>query len=469
MRKYKFLILIISLLISRNILLFAQTTPVEICSTYVDYATAYSNGRKIAVLGTSPADTIYVVFNYKEDTVRISYSYDGGSTWGYFTCGYATAWGNAHFPSLDAKQNLLSGDPWIVSEGDSAGTGEIFLQDPFRRMVPIRISHTTGHSTLPAIVIDTSRIIHIVWQDNTPGNWDIYYAYYNPSTLIISDTLNLSNDSLSSDMYPSISIFNGNEVHVIWERYEAICESPYSIVHRYLSNDVWSDVEYLAEPTFIPLHHPSLDFSHGEDSLSAAWEDSTSGTSDAYFYGGNGGGWPTAGDSRYPVISTMGGIWSFLYWEDNSEGVDDIYARTYYFTGGWNGYKFRESYSDEDMRYPSVADCYVVWTEGNSAPYKVMFANEGLPCGVEEPEIPKTLELKAFPNPFTEDITVTLPSTAEENFRLRIYDITGTLIRTLPVNQRTWDGINSKGETSQSGIYILKIDGYKPAKVIKLL
>jgi len=462
MRKYKILILTFSLFITKTILLSAQTIPVEICSTYVDFATAYSNGRKVSNCGLSLSDTIYVVFSYKEDTIHLAHSNDGGTTWIAHSF-LATTRDNARFPSLDVYQN----SPWVVSEGDSAGLGEIFLTNPFLRMEPIRVSHTPGHSTLPAIAIDTSGSKHIVWQDSTTGNWDIYYACV--SSMTVSDTVNLSNDSLSSDMYPSISIFNGNEVHIIWERYEPICESPYSIVHRYLGNGVWSNAEFLAEPTFIPLHHPSLDFSHGEDSLSAAWEDRASGTSDAYFYGGNGGGWPTAGDSRYPVISTMGRIWSFLYWEDNSEGVDDIYARTYYFTGGWNPYKFRESYSDEDMRYPSVADCYVVWTEGNSAPYKVMFAEEGLPVGVEDPEAPETLEFKVSQNLFIKEVTVTLPSTAEENFRLRIYDVTGTLIRTLPVNQRTWDGINSKGETSQSGIYILKADGYRPAKVIKLL
>ncbi len=463
MSKYNFLSISIVTLILRTILLPAQIVTAEIDSTYVNYATAYSNGHKIAIRGSTPSDVIFAVYTYNEDTIHIAYSYDGGTTWqsqGF----WATLWDNAHFPSLDVYEDF----PWVVSRGDSAGIGEIFLRNPFDYGVPKRISHTPGHSTLPAIVIDNSGNKHIVWQDSTPGNWDIYYACVSSTT--VSDTLNLSNDSLSSDMYPSISIFNGNEVHVIWERYEPICESPYSIVHRYLKNDIWSDVEFLAEPTYIPLHHPSLDFSHGEDSLSAAWEDSSAGKLDAYFYGGNGGNWATAGNSRYPVISTMGEIWSYLYWEDNSDGYDDIYGKSYYFiTGWWNSYKFREHFGDEDMHYPSVADCYVVWTQGDSPPYKVMFADEGLPCGVEEPETQKTLELKAFPNPFTKSTTIELPPSAQENSRLKIYNITGTLIRELPANERTWDGRNSKGETTKSGIYIFKMDGYKPAKVIKLL
>jgi hypothetical protein len=459
MKKYNSLLIIIFSLISKTITLPAQVIPVQIASSYVDYATAYSNGHKIATQGSLLPDTIYAVYQYMEDSICIAYSYNGGETWQSHTF-WATLWNNAHFPSLDVYDN----SPWVVSEGDSAGIGEIFLMNPFVAGFPERISHTPGHSTLPAIAIDSTGNMHIVWQDNTPGNWEVYYK----STL--SDTLNLSCNIDASDRYPSISIFNGNEVHVIWERYDSNCKSPYSIVHRYLSNDIWSAEEFLAGPTYIPLRHPSLDFSHGEDSLSAAWEDSSSGNLDAFFYGGNGGNWPTSGSSRYPVISTMGNTWSYLYWEDNSDGVDDIYARSYYFlTGWWNSYKFREAFEDEDMHHPSVADCYVIWTEGNSAPYKVMFANEGLPCGVEEPEPPSSLELKAYPNPFTGSTTINIPSSTEKNFQIKIYDITGTLIRTLPINERTWDGRISQGKVAQSGIYILKIDGYKPAKVVKLL
>jgi hypothetical protein len=463
MKKFRFLLILVILIISKTICLNAQAVPVKICSTYVNYATAYSNGHKIANCGSAPSDIIFVVYNYKADTIHFAFSNDGGENWQSQTF-WATLWGNAHFPSLDVYDN----SPWIVSEGDSFGLGEIFLMNPFTWSFPERISHTPGHSTLPAIAIDTFGNKHIVWQDSTPGNWDIYYTPVSSSG-DVGDILNLSNDSLASDIYPSISIFNGNEVHVIWERYETLCESPYSIFHRYLSNDLWSDEEFLAGPTYLPLHHPSLDFSHGDDSLSAAWEDSSAGKSDAYFHGGNGGNLPTTGNSKYPVISTMGNIWSYLYWEDNSDGVDDIYAHTYYFMSGWSSYKFREAFINEDMRHPSVADCYVIWTQGDFPPYKVMFAYEGLPCGVEEPETPASLELKGFPNPFMENIIINIPSSTKENFQLKVYDITGTLIQELPKNQKTWDGRNSKGKAAKSGIYILKIDGFKPLKVIKLL
>lgn len=433
-------------------------------TTWVDYATAYSNGYKIVPAGSIFfEETLYAVYSYHEDTCYFAYSYDRGETWKSRYL-FATVWENAHCPSLDVYGSL----PYVVSEGDSAGKGEIFLKCPFDYCIPQRISYTTGHSTLPAIMIDTSRNMHIVWQDDTPGNWEIYYccAQYQAG---VSDVVNLSNHSEATDIYPSISIYNGVEVHVTWERYDPTIYCPYCVVHRYRTNDTWSEEEFLAGCTGIPLHHPSLDYSHGEDSLSATWEDSSLGKSDAHFYGGNGGGFLTPGDSRYPVVSTMNTTWSYLYWEDNSDGYDDIYAHCYYRCTDWRSYKFRDVFGDEAMHHPSVANCYVVWTQGDSAPYRVMFCCEGYPIGVEENQTldSKIPKLEVYPNPFIRSTIISL-SHCQKDIQFEIYDLTGRLVRTLPGNHRIWDGRNSQCEEVQSGIYFVRGKGHQPVKVIKL-
>jgi len=38
-----------------------------------------------------------------------------------------------------------------------------------------RLTWTSGHSLDPAIAIDSSGNLHIVWHDDTPGNYEIYY------------------------------------------------------------------------------------------------------------------------------------------------------------------------------------------------------------------------------------------------------------------------------------------------------
>jgi len=38
-----------------------------------------------------------------------------------------------------------------------------------------RLTWTSGNSQSPAIAIEASDIIHVVWSDDTPGNDEIYY------------------------------------------------------------------------------------------------------------------------------------------------------------------------------------------------------------------------------------------------------------------------------------------------------
>ncbi len=446
----------------------------EIGTTYVNYATAYSNGHKIVPVPPLIEDTLYTVYAYNDETCHFAYSYDRGQNWESqaFT---ATLWGNAHNPSLDVHNSL----PYVVSRGDSAGIGEVFLKCPLDWSTPQRISYTPGHSTLPAIAIDDSGNMHIVWQDDTPGNQEIYYccAQYDTS---VSDIVNVSNDSGASDTYPSIGIYNGNEVHIIWERYNPNSYSPYSIPRRYLSNGNWSDEELLAGETHIPLHHPNLDYSHGEENLSATWEDSTSGQFDAYFYGGNGGGWSTPGDSRHPVVSTMDTIWSYTYWEDDSEGFDDIYAYLYHCMSGWNSYEFRDFYADEDMHHPSVANCYVVWTQGNTPPYKVMFACEGYPTYIKETKtVSGKISLSIVPNPFKHktDIRWNLEGEASEiaGLSLRIYDALGRVVKqfdpqTTKLSGRvTWQGDDTSCKRLPRGTYFCILESDKVIQLHKIV
>jgi hypothetical protein len=37
---------------------------------------------------------------------------------------------------------------------------------------------TASFSEVPALGVDSSGNLHLVWQDNTPGNYDIYYKKF---------------------------------------------------------------------------------------------------------------------------------------------------------------------------------------------------------------------------------------------------------------------------------------------------
>jgi len=41
-----------------------------------------------------------------------------------------------------------------------------------------RITWNSGNSFMPAIAVDSSGNLHVVWDDDTPGNDEIYYRKY---------------------------------------------------------------------------------------------------------------------------------------------------------------------------------------------------------------------------------------------------------------------------------------------------
>ena len=38
-----------------------------------------------------------------------------------------------------------------------------------------RLTTNAGYSMSPAMAIDSANTIHVVWEDSTPGNYEIYY------------------------------------------------------------------------------------------------------------------------------------------------------------------------------------------------------------------------------------------------------------------------------------------------------
>ncbi len=64
------------------------------------------------------------------------------------------------------------------------------------------------------------------------------------------------------------------------------------------------------------------------------------------------------------------------------EGERNISLHFYYFMTGW--YYSDTLRRNEKVRYPSFYGANLVWTEGDSAPYKVMYHFFNYPIGIKE-------------------------------------------------------------------------------------
>ncbi|MDD5530510.1 MAG: kelch repeat-containing protein [bacterium] len=107
---------------------------------------------------------------------------------------------------------------------------------------------------------------------------------------------------------------------------------------------------------------------------------------------------------------------------------------------------------------------YRLWVIANGIPSKWY---EGCATGTEEKSNIKTpsTTLRASQNPFSKSTTISYNigknvGSVSGGFSLAIYDIAGKLV------EETKDNII--GENLKTGIYFVKIDGYKPIKVVKL-
>ncbi len=377
-------------------------------------ATAYTNSHKVVFIPyNSYTFAIHTVW-HSADSIFYTHSTDDGLSWDvpvYVARGT--------YPALDIDQNMICHLAWQAMDTTS-GFWDIYYDCLNDSLPPIKISQGLRDSYFPDLVVESNNKVHIVWEEAN----QIYYRSYENGYL--SDTFRLNDISPNAvHSYPSISIFLPDDrIYVLWDCYNPDSYSPYQIHYRYKENDTWFPTNTMAD--YLAQRHSSIDFSHGEDSISFCFEDSIPGNLDTRFVGGNGGGYSTPGRSTYPVISTVGITYSYLFWEDNSSGYPDIYFHLYYcMTGWWDSGSLRSEFNiDEPVYYPSASGAYLIWTQGHSPPYKIGFANWGYPIGTRQME-QTHLQFRAYPNPFHYEVRFILDQFSD----LKIFTPSGRLIK----------------------------------------
>ncbi len=438
-------------------------------------ATGFNNSHKIALQDDGPSDTLNVVY-HSSDSVYFVFTHDGGQTWstpgalfqGKYPAIDVCHWGFRHlvWQSIDTMYN----------------TYDIYYDCIDDWSPPMNISQSSGNSMLPDLVVDSSEVVHIVWVEDVDGYNQIYYRVVFQN--ILGDTVRLSDFGSNEATYthPSISIFRPDyRIYAIWQCYDSLCYSPYQIHLRYKENDTWSPTTSWAH--YLTMQHPSLDYSHGQDTLSFCYEDSTSGIMEATFCGGNGGGYSTPWYSTYPVVSTAGATWSYLFWQEDSAGYKDILYHLYYFMSGWTQGSLRDYFGiQETVKYPSASGAYLVWTQGDNPPYSIYFADFGYPIGIQEDRHISTINVSARPNPFVRmtnircEITGRGLQTCNNDYEFKIYDCSGRLVKdcgrlSVIANETSmrWFGDDNAGNKLPAGIYFVETSDSEENRLLKLV
>ena len=454
---------------------YAQQSSFVAHSNSVD-ATAYSNSHKVVSSnGDLEGDTIYIVY-HSSDTVYHAFTTDMGLSWQTPVAVHAGV-----YPALDVDAFGFRHVAWQYFDPGS-NSYEVYYDCLDDWSPPQNISQSSTNSVLPDLVVDSLGVVHIVWVDID----QIFYRTYHNG--ILGDTICLSvyGSTQATYSYPSISIFLPNHrIYVVWECYDLQCYSSYQIHYRYREENMWSTTNVWAH--HLPIRHPSIDFSHGSEwtleELSLCYEDSTSGNMEATFYGGNGGGLSTLGRSTYPVISTVGSAWSYLFWQEDSAGQEDIYYQLYYFMAGWTNNSLRDAFGiQESVRYPSACGAYLVWTQGDSIPYSICFADFGYPIGIQEDQRAQVMTISARPNPFSHMIDIRYETSGkmyrtDERSELKIYNSIGQLVKyfsrqacsSCQYSSVSWCGNDNAGYKVPAGIYFCYLAGETEDYLIKII
>jgi len=295
-----------------------------------------SENPAIAVNGPN----IYVT--WQDDTpgspeIYFKMSADGGDTWASSKRLTNNA-GNSENPSIsvDALNIYVVWQDDTITADNTTGDSEINFRESndggSTWQVPQTLTSNAGSSLSPTIAASGSNV-YVAWKDNTPGNYEIFMKKSaNGGTTWLTNKKLTTNASTS--LNPSIAV-NGSNVYVTWEdnipgNYEIYFKKSVD------GGMIWSTNKRLSTNAGNSLN-PSIAV-NGSD-VYVVWQDDTvtldnpTGVPEIYFKESNDGGatWAAtenrsnnAGNSLNPSIAVDGSN-PYVVWSDDTLGNPDIY------------------------------------------------------------------------------------------------------------------------------------------------
>jgi BNR repeat-like domain len=253
-----------------------------------------------------------------------------------------------------------------------------------------RITWTPGDSFAPDVAADSGSIVHAVWSDNTPGNYEIYYRK-SPDGGTTWGTARRLTWTAGSSSSPAIAMDADNVLHVVWDDMTSGAASIYYKRSTDKGN-TWSVSKKLTSSSGNSMR-PALVIDSSK-TLHAAWWDDTPGNPEIYHKRSTDGGstWSaaqrltwTSGKSYDPAIAAGPGQTLFVVWDDDTPGNYEILAKRSTDGGATWGASQRLSWSSLESLAPDIAidagnAIHVVWsdyTPGNPELYYRESSNGG--------------------------------------------------------------------------------------------
>jgi hypothetical protein len=241
------------------------------------------------------------------------------------------------------------------------------------------ISSNNGTSELPQIAVQGNNV-YVVWQDNTTGNYDIFFKHSSDNGNSFAPALNLSNNNGTSEL-PQIAV-QGNNVYVVWQDNTT---GNYDIyLQRTLSNGTKFKDQNLSNNNGTS-ELPQIAVQG--NNVYVVWQDNTTGNYEILFkrstnYGEGFRGVNlknSNGTSELPQIAVQGNN-VYVVWQDNTTGNYDIYLQRTLSNG--TKFKYRNlSNNNGTSELPHLSlssnNIYVIWTDNSETGVDKIFFRHG--------------------------------------------------------------------------------------------
>ncbi|MCD4745669.1 MAG: T9SS type A sorting domain-containing protein [Bacteroidales bacterium] len=136
------------------------------------------------------------------------------------------------------------------------------------------------------------------------------------------------------------------------------------------------------------------------------------------------------------------------------------------------GYSIEIIPTDDPHNYKAV----VLFGTGPDESVEDMVVDfEAVPVGTQEPPI-VAANTTAYPNPFTNSMSVKYNLNDAVNMTIQVYDMQGKLVKTIQDGSlnpgehiTTWDGTNNSGNEAAKGMYVMRVQTPNSGSSLKIM
>jgi len=446
---------------------YAQWQPdVRLTNNPANSYTSYNNAWCIA----SNGNFVHVVwYDNRDGNKEIYYkrSTDSGVSWGADTR-LTNNSAFSEYPSLTVSGSIVH----VVWNDNRDGNFEIYYKRSTDGGVTwgqdSRLTNNPAFSQIPSVSVSGS-LVDVVWIDTRDGNYEIYSKRSADWGLSWGADTRLTNNSADSQP-PSVSV-SGSVVHVVWH------ENRGGNDKIYYKRSTDGGVSWGADTrlTNDPAYSTNASVTVSGSVVHVVWRDERDGNDEIYYKRSTDGGVSWGADTR--LTNDPAGSWSpslsisgqvvHVVWEDARDGNEIYYKRSTDGGVSW-GADTRLTNDLADSYGASVTVSgqvvHVVWTDERDFFPEIYYKRDptGNSIGIINinSEIPKEFSLSQnYPNPFNPSTKIRFALPKSSFATLVVYDMLGREMETLvneQLNAGTYEA-DWSADKFASGVYYYKL------------